>query len=498
MGSARPFGRSSVRRSARPSARPEHPAPSRRGGRRRSLGWAAGCLLLVAAVGAGVTALHPLLRQAHQPPAELTVRYKAGTPASAATARPWLEVVNTSDHRVRLADVAVRYYFTQDGGSPYAFNCVRAAVGCSNVDGRTVALDRPTPTADHYLEITFTKGAGALAPGAKSGAVGVQLYRPGGKVDQRDDRSFSPGHDTFRASDLVTGYLDGRHVWGDGPGGGAGTSPPGSAVAAARPAPPPGVFFDDFRYSGPGDPALRAHGWLVRTGAGGPGVHDTWSAAGVGFPAEKEALGGQVLRLRAATDGTRRGTTQAEVHTTGTRFLTGTYAARIHFTDEPAAGRNGDHVNETFYVISPRRHAEYSELDNEYQPNGGWGAPGPRLDTTTWRSARDGDRITRATAAGLEGWHTVVTTAAHGVVTYSLDGHELFRTTGRYYPTRDMSVNFNAWFVDLPFAGKRTWDMEVDWFYHDAGKARSLTEVEKAVAGLAADGTGYVNTVREP
>lgn len=83
-------------------------------------------------------------------------------------------------------------------------------------------------------------------------------------------------------------------------------------------------------------------------------------------------------------------------------------------------------------------------------------------------------------------------------MTYSLDGHELFRTGGKYYPTQNMSVNFNAWFVDLPFAGKRTWDMKVDWFYHDARKAQSLAEVEKAVDGLAADGTGYVNTVREP
>ncbi len=490
MGSARP--------PVRPCVRPGRPAPAGRGKRRSPVWRVAGYLLLAAAVGAGVTALHPVWREAHRPPPELTVRYKAGTPASAATARPWLEVVNTSGHRVRLADVAVRYWFTQDGGSPYAFNCVQAAMGCSNVDGRTVAVDRPVPAADHYLEITFSKAAGTLAPGAKSGAIGVQLYRPGGKVDQRDDRSFSPGHDTFQASKLVTGYLDGRRVWGDEPAGAAPTSPQGAAAGAARPAPPSGIVFDDFRYSGPRDPALRAHGWLVRTSGGGPGIHDTWSAGGVGFPADGDALGGQVLRLRAATDGTRRGTSQAEVHTTGTKFLTGTFAARIHFTDEPASGRNGDHVNETFYMISPHHHAEYSELDNEYQPNGGWGAPGPRLDTTTWRSAREGDRVTRATHSSLRGWHTLVTTAAHGVVTYSLDGHELFRTEGKYYPTQNMSVNFNAWFVDLPFTGKRTWDMRVDWFYHNARKAQSLTEVDKAVHGLAAGGTGYVNTVREP
>jgi hypothetical protein len=457
----------------------------------------------VIAVVAGGTALYPQWRDAHQPPPELTIRYKAGAPATAATTRPWLEVVNTSGKRVRLDDVAIRYYFTQDGGSPYAFNCVQASVGCSNIAGRTVAMREPTATADHYLEVTFTTAAGTLAPGAKSGAIGLQLYRPdGGKLDQRDDRSFSPAHDTFKASKLVTGYLGGRHVWGDEPSGAAGTSaqdapsPAPAPASGGRPAPPAGIVFDDFDYSGPHDPALHAHGWLVRTSTGGPGIRDTWSAEGVSFPSDKDALGGLVLRLRAATDGTRRGTSQAEVHTFGTRFLTGTYAARIHFTDEPTSGGNGDHINESFYMISPHHRARYSELDNEYQPNGGWGAPGPRLDTTTWHSAEDGDRVTRATTSSLKGWHTLVTTAANGVVTYSLDGHELFRTKGTYYPTANMSVNFNAWFVDLPFTGKRTWDMKVDWFYHDAKEAQSLPEVQKAVSELAGNGTSYVNTVR--
>lgn len=128
-------------------------------------------------------------------------------------------------------------------------------------------------------------------------------------------------------------------------------------------------MFDDFHYSGPDDPALHAHGWLVRTSPGGPGIHDTWSAAGVSFPAEKSAVGGQVMQLRATTDGTKASTKQAEVQSSGTDFLTGTYAARIYFNDKPTSGRNGDHVNESFYTISPNN-SRYSELDNEYMPNG--------------------------------------------------------------------------------------------------------------------------------
>ncbi|MFJ4983405.1 cellulose binding domain-containing protein [Streptomyces sp. NPDC088732] len=497
MGSARPSTGSG--RPGRP-ARPARPADSGpRQPRRRAWG-ALKLLLLVVVVVAGGTAIYPAWRDAHQPPPELTVRYKAGT-ATATTARPWLEIVNTSDRRVRLGDVALRYYYTADGPSPYAFNCVQASMGCSDVVGRSVAADAPAAGADHYLEITFSKAAGTLAPGAKSGAIGLQLYRPGGgELDQRNDRSYSPAHDTFQASELVTGYLKGKRVWGDEPSGGAAAGPSRSATApasapAARPAPPSGIVFDDFHYSGPHDPALHAHGWLVRTSEGGPGIRNTWSADGVSFPADKDSLSGQVLQLRASTDGTRQGTTQAEVHTTGMKMVTGTFAARIHFTDRPTSGGNGDHINESFYMISPHHRARYSELDNEYQPNGGWGAPGPRLDTTTWRSAADGDRVTRATTAGLGGWHTMITTAANGVVTYSIDGKVLFRTSGAYYPTEAMSVNFNTWFVDLPFTGKRTWDMQVAWFYHKAGQAQSLSQVQKAVSGLAGSGTSWVNTL---
>ncbi|WP_328884884.1 cellulose binding domain-containing protein [Streptomyces sp. NBC_00316] len=461
-------------------------------------------LFLVIAVVAGGLALYPQWRAAHQAPPQLTIRYKAGSPATAAVARPWLEVVNTSPKRVLLSDVAIRYYFTADGTSSYAFNCVQAAVGCSNIAGETVAPADPATTADRYLQISFTPGAGSLAPGAKSGAIGLQLYRPDGrKLDQRDDRSFNAAATTFQPSKTVTGYLRGAHVWGDEP-----TSPtrrtgstdhaaaPARASSAPRPRPahPRGIMFDNFHYSGPDDPALHAHGWLVRTSPGGPGIHDTWSAAGVTFPAEKTAVGGQVLQLRASTDGTKAGTKQAEVQSSGTGFMTGTYAARIYFNDKPTSGRNGDHVNESFYTISPDN-SRYSELDNEYMPNGGWGAPGPKLDTTSWYSADTGDRVTHKLTSSLQGWHTMMITAVHGVATYSVDGHKLFSSGGKYFPRQNMSINFNTWFVDLPFTGPRTWDMRVNWFYYKAGKAQSLTDVQKAVNNLYDSGTHYINTV---
>ena len=48
-------------------------------------------------------------------------------------------------------------------------------------------------------------------------------------------------------------------------------------------------------------------------------------------------------RLTASTDGTSGGTNQAELYSTQKRFLDGTYASRIRFTDTPASGTDGDH-----------------------------------------------------------------------------------------------------------------------------------------------------------
>jgi hypothetical protein len=448
-------------------------------------------LVLVVVAAAGVGGYH--FWRTAQPP-QLTIRYKAGTPATADATQPWFEVVNTSKKAVSLSDVTIRYYFTQDSAPSFAYNCLQAPVGCSHISGTVVAMHEPTSGADHYLEIRFTDGAGSLAAGEKGGAIGLQLYRPDGKrTDQGNDRSYDAADKTFQPSKLVTAYLRGQHVWGDEPGG---RKTARGAFGGAQPAPPSGVVFDNFHYSGSDDPALHAHGWIVRTSKGGPGIRGTWSSSAVGFPEEKTAVGGQVLRLRAGTDGTKAGTEQAEVMTSGTKFLTGTYAARIYFNNKPTRGANGDHITEAFYAISPDR-ARYSELDAEYQPNGGWGAPGPRLDLVTWHSKANGDRVARKAMRSLQGWHTVMITAAGGKVTYSVDGRTVFTSSGKYYPSVNMSVNFNAWFVDLPFQGARTWDMKVNWFYYKAGTAQTLTQVQSAVDGLSHTGINYVNTVKK-
>lgn len=458
-------------------------------------------LLLVAVVAAGGTALYPVWKAANPDPPELKVRYRTDTPATAAAAKPSLEVFNDTGTPLPLSDVTLRYWFTAEDEAAYAYNCVNAVFGCSNVAGRIVAMDKPTGTADHYLELRFTEGAGDLKPGANSKGIDVQLFRTDHKnLKQSDDRSFDAEKTSYKEAEEVTAYKRGVLAWGEEP---DGTKASDEKKATAKsppealPAPPAGVLFDDFNYLGPKDPALFKHGWLVRTSKGGPGIENTWSAQGVSFPtAEGSHADGQVLNLRASTDGTKAGTKQASLGTAASKFRDGTYAARIHFSDGPSTGKAGDHVNQTFYTIGGKG-SKYSELDNEYMPNGGWGRPGPKLDTVTWYDHKTNDRVYETTNKSLDAWHTVLIRVKDGVVAYWLDGKKLFLSNGKYAPRADMSVNFNHWFIDLPFKGERAWDMKVDWLYYNANDTLSAEEVQAEVADFTGEGMTYFDTVRE-
>ncbi|WP_260327243.1 cellulose binding domain-containing protein [Streptomyces sp. TLI_185] len=436
-------------------------------------------------------------------PPVLTVRYRTSTPATTALAKPWLEVINTSRQTVDLSDVTLRYYYTADDAPAYGSNCVQTSIGCSNVTLRTLKAapsDAAGPDADHYLQIGFTAAAGTLARGRSSEGIGLQLYRVDHeKLNQVNDRSFKSADVTYTPSKLVTAYVRGALVWGQEPNGRTpGPSSPARTPRQAADAPGSGILFDDFDYAGPEDPALAVNGWEARSGEGGPGVKGSWSKDGVSFPAGEKGDGDQALQLRAATDGTTRGTLQSEFHRTRPTVLTGTLVARVYFSDKPTNGSDGDHISESFFTISPdHASSRYSELDYEYMPNGGWGRLGPRLDTTSWRSSERGDRVTGSHGLKLGGWHTmVITTAQDGATTYSVDGQRLFTNSSSYSPREHMSVNFSTWFIDLPFKGvSRTWDMRVDWLYYQSGRAVSVDNVQKTVAGFTAAGTNFVNTL---
>lgn len=262
-------------------------------------------------------------------------------------------------------------------------------------------------------------------------------------------------------------------VWGVGAGG--------------NPNPISQALFDDFNYTGSSDSALSQHNWAVRSGSGAPGPAGTsWSGNNITFYNDSLLAGNKIMKLKATTNGTGAGTSQAEIYTNSMKYREGTYAARVRFTDAPVSGTDGDGIVETFFTISSLRYDNdpiYSELDFELLANGGWGVTQPAMWNTSWYTYSNNpwskDNVYNAHQGNYTGWHTLVMTVSGGEIKYYLDGNLLSTHGGKYYPRTNMSINFNLWFIPenlLGAGGNRTYEMDVDWVYH--AKNVKLTPAE--------------------
>jgi len=269
-------------------------------------------------------------------------------------------------------------------------------------------------------------------------------------------------------------------------------------------APADGLFFDDFSHANV--QALAAHGWTLRHAVGHPGIPDAqWGPDTIALVPDPKQPGNQFLRLRASTDGTPPGTTQAQIcH--ARKYLEGTYAARVRFSDEPVAGQDGDVVVQTFYIVSPLKHdfdPEFSEVDWEYLPNGGWGDPATRLYGITWQTVRmdpwQAHNQAHQEMRSVAGWHTLVLQVKDGKTHHWLDGVMVAEHGGRNYPVVPMSINFNLWFSPgglLPVSKiTRVYEQDVDWVLHVKDRLLTPAQVDAQVQSLRAEGLTAVDHV---
>src|SRR5688572_8567525 len=263
------------------------------------------------------------------------------------------------------------------------------------------------------------------------------------------------------------------------------------------------ILFDDFSYSSLDE--MISNGWVVRSGSGWPGVAGaTFRPENVSFVDYPDLAENRLLRMTSSTDGTPENTYQTQIcHQR--KYLEGTYAARVRFSDQPVSGIDGDQIVQTFYTITPYiepLYPDYSEMDYEYLANGGWGSSDLTFFVTTWETVQiepwNADNTSSSVQGSLAGWHTLVTQVNSGTVRYFVDGELIAQHGGEYYPDALMSINFNLWFIDgglVQTEGVRQYEEDIYWVFHQAGVLLMPDQVIEKVNALRNNAVKFTDTV---
>lgn len=146
----------------------------------------------------------------------LKLQYKAAdTNPTNNAIQPNFNIKNIGTTAVDLSKVKIRYYFTKDNAQGLSYWTDYARVGSSNITGTFVNLPSPKETADTYLELSFSAGAGSIAPGGESGDIQGRFSKNDwSNFNELNDYSFDAAKTAYTDWDRVTLYVDGVLVWG--------------------------------------------------------------------------------------------------------------------------------------------------------------------------------------------------------------------------------------------------------------------------------------------
>jgi hypothetical protein len=146
--------------------------------------------------------------------ASVTLDYQ--TPNTSVTTnqpQPQFELVNSGTVAIPLSAITIRYWFTEDGTQPLQFFCDFTPAGCSNVSGTFAGTT--LGGQDHYLQLSFSPGAGTLGPGSNTGLIQTRFSETNwANMTQSNDYSWNNADTTLRANPQITVYDNGTLIYG--------------------------------------------------------------------------------------------------------------------------------------------------------------------------------------------------------------------------------------------------------------------------------------------
>jgi hypothetical protein len=129
---------------------------------------------------------------------------------------PHFQIVNNGASAQDLSVITLRYWYTAEGSQSQAFACDYTALsgGCGALQATFSAAAKPTSTADHYMELSFT--GGSIPAGSSTGEIQTRFHDTGYAVSftQGHDYSFNAADASYTPWDHVTLYRSGTLVWG--------------------------------------------------------------------------------------------------------------------------------------------------------------------------------------------------------------------------------------------------------------------------------------------
>ncbi len=150
------------------------------------------------------------------PPGEssLDVKFIGTTASQSNSIVVRYRLTNNGNTAVSLSEVKLRYYFTKEGTQSQNFYCDWSTAGAQYVSGQFAAIEPAKETADYYLEVGFSSGAGNLAAGQS-----IEVHSRFAKADWSNytltnDYSYKPSGTSYESWDKITAYLSGSLIYG--------------------------------------------------------------------------------------------------------------------------------------------------------------------------------------------------------------------------------------------------------------------------------------------